>query len=78
MDPRKLGLILVLVLGASLYLARRGGDLTSAYLRDGEKRTACSWLEERLLNAPYDKRSSSNKTSAELVVLKRHCWKSDV
>lgn len=75
MDPRKLGLILVFVLAASLYLARRAGDLVEAYSLDREHKEMCAGVERLVLNGKLEQ-SSSSKLPLELAFAKKHCWKS--
>lgn len=73
MEPRKLGLSLVFVLAASLYLARRGGDLIEAYSLDREHKEMCAGVDRLLITGKFEQ-SSSSKVPLELAFAKKHCW----
>lgn len=75
MEPNKTGLILVLALGAALFIARRGGDLVEAYSLDREHKEMCAGVERLVLNGKLEQ-SSSSKLPLELAFAKKHCWKS--
>ena len=73
MDPRKLGLILVFALAATLFLARRGGDLVRAYSLDREHAEMCAGVDRLLITGKLEQ-SSSSKVPLELAFAKKHCW----
>ena len=73
MEPNKTGLILVLALGAALFIARRGGDLVNAYSLDREHKEMCAGVDRLLITGKLEQ-SSSSKVPLELAFAKKHCW----
>lgn len=71
---RKHGLILVLVLCATAYAARRGPDLLKGYAEGWGRERMCSEVNSIVLNAKFDERSTS-KLPLEVAFAKKYCWK---